>query len=43
MTVRNFDRAFTPRTVALIGASLRPGALGTLVLSNIIAMRAIEW
>lgn len=37
MTIRHLDRAFSPRSVALIGASQRPGALGTLVLSNIVA------
>jgi acetyltransferase len=37
MTIRNLDRAFSPRSVALIGASQRPGSLGALVLSNIVS------
>lgn len=37
MTVRYLDHALAPRSVALIGASDRPGSLGALVLSNIIA------
>lgn len=37
MTVRNLDHALAPRSVALIGASERPGSLGTLVLGNIVS------
>ena len=37
MTIRNLDRAFAPRSIALVGASERPGSLGALVLSNILA------
>jgi acetyltransferase len=37
MTIRNLDRAFTPASVALIGASERPGSLGALVLANILS------
>ena len=37
MTIRNLDRAFSPRSVALIGASQRPGSLGALILSNIVS------
>ena len=37
MTIRHLDRAFAPRSVALIGASERPGSLGALVLSNIVS------
>lgn len=39
MTIRHLDRAFAPRSVALIGASERRGSLGTLVLSNILSGR----
>ena len=34
MTIRNLDRLFAPRAVAVIGASARPGAVGHVVLSN---------
>lgn len=37
MTVRNLDRLFRPRAIALIGASRRPGALGTVLARNMIA------
>lgn len=37
MTIRHLDRAFAPQSVALIGASERPGSLGTLVMANILA------
>ena len=37
MTIRHLDHAFAPRSVALIGASQRPGSLGALVLSNIVS------
>ena len=37
MTVRDLNRAFAPRNVALIGASQRPGALGAHVLTNIVS------
>src|SRR6266496_2991344 len=35
MSVRNFDRLFQPHSVALIGASDRPGAVGAVVLRNL--------
>src|SRR5579885_2401888 len=35
MSVRNLDYMFKPRSVALIGATSRPGAVGTLVLRNL--------
>jgi acetyltransferase len=35
MSVRNFDRLFQPRSVALIGASDRPGSVGAVVLRNL--------
>jgi acetyltransferase len=31
MSVRNFDKLFRPRSVALIGATARPGAVGAVV------------
>jgi acetyltransferase len=37
MSTMNLDAAFSPKSVALIGASERPGRLGTLVLANILA------
>lgn len=36
MSVRNLDLLLHPRSVAVIGASTRPGALGQRVLENII-------
>ncbi len=35
MSVRNLDRLFTPRTIALIGATDRPGSVGAVVLRNL--------
>ncbi len=35
MTIRNLHALFAPQSVALIGASERPGRLGTVVLSNL--------
>ncbi len=37
MSVRHLDRLFEPRTVAVIGASGRPGRIGTTVLANMAA------
>src|SRR5688572_6472690 len=37
MTTRNLDSMFDPATVAVIGASLRPGRLGTVVWANLVA------
>lgn len=37
MTIRHLDKAFSPRSVALIGASERAGSLGALILANIVA------
>jgi acetyltransferase len=37
MTVRNLDRLFRPRSIALIGASRRAGALGTVLARNMTA------
>ncbi|MGE0254839.1 MAG: bifunctional acetate--CoA ligase family protein/GNAT family N-acetyltransferase [Alphaproteobacteria bacterium] len=36
MTVRNLDRLFRPRSVALIGASRRPRAVGQVVARNLL-------
>ena len=35
MSIRNLDRLLKPRSVALVGASPRPGSLGHAVLSNL--------
>ena len=35
MTVRNLDAVFNPRSVALIGASARPGSVGAVVARNL--------
>ena len=35
MTQRNLDRAFKPRSVAIVGASPREGSVGRVVLENI--------
>jgi acetyltransferase len=37
LTVRNLDKVFRPRSVAVIGASPRANAIGFLVLRNLIA------
>ncbi|WP_342643937.1 bifunctional acetate--CoA ligase family protein/GNAT family N-acetyltransferase [Rhodoligotrophos ferricapiens] len=37
MTIRNLATALHPKSVAVIGASRRPGAVGTVVLDNIVA------
>lgn len=34
MSIRNFHSLFEPGSVAVIGASLRPGSLGAIVLAN---------
>lgn len=36
MTTRNLDALFKPRTVALIGASNRPGSVGAVVARNLL-------
>src|SRR5690606_22558226 len=36
MSIRNLDRMYAPRSVALIGASARPGAVGNVILSNLL-------
>jgi acetyltransferase len=35
MSVRNFDKLFTPRSVALIGATPRPSSVGAVVARNL--------
>jgi acetyltransferase len=35
MSIRNFDKLFRPRSVALIGASERPGSVGAVVARNL--------
>ena len=35
MSVRNLDKLFRPQSVALIGATPRPGAVGALVARNL--------
>ena len=37
MTIRNFDRLLTPKSVALIGASPQPGSIGRIVTANLLA------
>ncbi len=37
MTARHLDRMFQPRSVALIGASQRPGSVGRVMVANMIA------
>lgn len=36
MTIRNLDKLFSPRSVAVIGASERPNRVGTVVLQNLV-------
>ena len=36
MSIRNLDRMFAPRSVALIGASARPGSVGNVLLANLL-------
>lgn len=36
MTIRNLDQCFRPNSVAVIGASRRPGSVGAIVLDNIV-------
>jgi acetyltransferase len=35
MSVRNLQHLFAPRSVALIGASARPGSMGATLLANL--------
>lgn len=36
MSIRNLDKTFRPRSIAVIGASNRPGAVGNIVMHNIL-------
>ncbi|SEP63041.1 acetyltransferase [Faunimonas pinastri] len=36
MTTRNFDALFQPRSIALIGASNRPGSVGSVLARNLL-------
>ena len=36
MTVRNLDKLFAPKSVAVIGATDRPGSVGRLVMRNLL-------
>lgn len=36
MTIRNLDYCFRPRSIAVVGASERPGSVGSIVLGNIL-------
>lgn len=36
MTVRNLERAFRPRSIAIFGATARPGSVGSAVTANAI-------
>ena len=35
MTIRNLDKMFAPRSIALIGASTRAGSVGNVILKNL--------
>jgi acetyltransferase len=37
VTVRNLDKLFAPRSVAVVGATDRPGSVGTVVLRNVLS------
>ncbi|CDG82219.1 bifunctional acetate--CoA ligase family protein/GNAT family N-acetyltransferase [Janthinobacterium agaricidamnosum] len=37
MSIRNFDSLFKPKSVAVIGASSRPGGIGATVFNNMLA------
>ncbi len=37
MTIRNFDALLKPRSVALIGASTRPGSVGLITAQNLLS------
>lgn len=38
MTIRNLDHLFNPKSVALIGASKRPGSVGRVLARNLLSM-----
>ncbi len=35
MSIRNFDKLFRPKSVALVGATSRPGSVGAILLRNL--------
>ena len=35
MTIRNLDHLFNPHSIALVGASARPGSLGSVLVANL--------
>jgi acetyltransferase len=37
MTIRNLNRLFRPQSVAVVGATNRPGAVGNIVMRNILS------
>ena len=37
MTIRNLESAFNPQSIAVVGASEKPGSVGTVVLNNILS------
>ncbi|MET0981573.1 MAG: bifunctional acetate--CoA ligase family protein/GNAT family N-acetyltransferase [Telluria sp.] len=37
MSIRNLDHFFTPDSVAVVGASARPGSVGATVLANVVS------
>ena len=39
MTIRNLDAVFRPRSVAVLGASERPGSIGRILLENLAGFR----
>lgn len=39
MSIRNLDALFEPRSVAVVGASSRPGSVGATVWQNLLAGR----
>ena len=42
MTIENIDRVFEPGSVAVIGASNRPGSVGAAVMHNLLSRRFKE-
>lgn len=37
MTIRNLDHVFHPQSVAVVGASQRPGSVGAIVMENLVS------
>jgi len=37
MTIRNLDAVFRPRSIAVVGASERPGSIGRILLENLVS------